>query len=203
MVHIMDTDGTDLSSENLDDEARALSDIYSFLALTMRYPDERFLDHQFLETYTLLLRSLGREDLANEIQPLLSCSDSILDDLQVEYTRLFINSVPKSTVPPYASVYMDGDKTIQGKTTQKIHDYYRNCGFDITDSSEPPDHIQHQLEFLAAIVKEKRFDEEDLFLTTLFRPWFKRFKEQVLREARHVYFIVSIQLIDFFTKEEQ
>ncbi|WP_051309103.1 TorD/DmsD family molecular chaperone [Desulfogranum japonicum] len=194
---------TDLSSENLDEEAHTLSDVYSFLSLTMRYPNPEFLDRQFLETYVLLLKSLGWQEEAEQIQLLIFSSESCLDELQLEYTRLFINAIPKSTVPPYASVYMDGDGTLQGKTTEKIHDFYRNCGFDIADSSEPPDHIQHQLEFLAAIVKEKRFDEEEQFVKTLFRPWFKRFKEQVLREARQDYYIVSIQLIDFFTKEEQ
>ena len=98
---------------------------------------------------------------------------------------------------------MDGDGTIQGLTTEKIKDFYRSCGYEITNSVEPPDHIQHQLEFLAALTGEARLEEEDAFLTSFFRPWFERFQSRIINEARHPFYTVSIQLIDFFTKEEQ
>ncbi|WP_028582911.1 TorD/DmsD family molecular chaperone [Desulfogranum mediterraneum] len=185
------------------EEAVLLSDVYSFLALSMRYPDAHFLDDQFLEAFAALLESLELKPQLEEFLLWRADSADPLEELQLEYTRLFINSVPCSTVPPYASVYLDGDRTIQGKTTEKTKDFYLSCGFDVIDSTEPPDHLQHELDFLAALTRESRFEEEELFLATLFRPWFAQFFEKCMHEARHPFYRVSIQLIDFFTKEEQ
>ncbi len=185
------------------DEGKTISEIYSFLALTMRYPDKSFCNEHFLDTYLSLLESLEWDTEQTELSQWRSQCSNIIDDLQVEYTRLFINSAPRTTVPPYASVYMDGDRNIQGKTTEITRTFYRDRGFDLADETEPADHIRHELEFLAALTREAMFADEELFLQTLFRPWFERFKIQSIKEARHPFFKVSIQLIDFFTKEEQ
>jgi TorA maturation chaperone TorD len=185
------------------EEADILSDVYAFLALTMRYPTADFLDSDFLNAFESLLDSLDfPEDTRQFSQWRAQCSD-LINELQIEYTRLFINSVPRATCPPFASVYVDGDRTLQGKTTEKTKDFYGKCGYKVENEAEPPDHLRFELEFLAALVRENQFEEEDEFLTTLFRPWFKRFKKQCLEEARHPFYRASIQLIDFFTKEEQ
>lgn len=184
-------------------ESAFLSQIYGFLALTMRFPNSGFCDNQFLDAYENLLDSLAwQEDLAT-LKKWRETTANILDDLQIEYTRLFINGAPRAAIPPYASVYVDGDGCIQGKTTEKIKDFYRQCGYAVTESLEPPDHIQHELEFLAALAKEGKKEEEFYFLRTYFRPWFESFYHQSIHEARHPFYRVAIQLIDFFTKEEQ
>lgn len=184
-------------------EAATLSTIYSFLALTMRYPDPAFCNDQFFDTLESLLASLDwQEELAALRQWRLQPLDH-LDDLRTEYTRLFINAAPRATAPPYASVYLDGDGSIQGRTTERTRDFYRERGYDLAETTEPADHISFELDFLAALAGEARFEDEELFLRTLFRPWFERFMEKSMKEARHPFFKVSIQLIDFFTKEEQ
>lgn len=186
-----------------DEEAELMSNIYGFLALTVRYPHQSFCDDQFLEAFKDLLKSLEWEEELEVIESWQKNTAAPIDDLQIAYTRLFINSSPGSTIPPYASVYRDGDRCIQGKTTEKIKDFYRACGFEVVDSTEPEDHIQHELEFLAALAGEDNREKEATFLSTLFRPWFIQFRTQFLAEARHPFYRVSIQLIDFFTKEEQ
>ncbi len=184
-------------------EASTLSTIYSFLALTMRYPDPAFCNGPLLDTLESLLASLDwQQELAEFRQWRLETPDH-LDDLRTEYTRLFINAAPRSTIPPYASVYLDGDRCLYGRTTEKTRDFYRESGYDLADESEPADHISHELDFLAALTGEARHDDEELFLQTLFRPWFERFQEKSMKEARHPFYKASIQLIDFFTKEEQ
>jgi TorA maturation chaperone TorD len=130
-------------------------------------------------------------------------TSDFLDDLRTEYTRLFITAALRKTIPPYASVHLDGDGTLYGRTTERTRDFYRERGFDLADDTEPADHIHIELDFLAALAGEARFDDEELFLRTLFRPWFERFQEKWTKEARHPFYKVSIQLIDFFTKEEQ
>ena len=184
-------------------EEATLSAIYSLLALTMRYPDGACTNDQLFDTLEALLTSLDRPAELTALSDWRHRSTDPLDDLRTEYTRLFINAVPHVTVPPYASVYLDGSGILQGPTTERTRDFYREHGYDLASETEPADHLALELDFLAALTGEGQAEAEEVFLRTLFRPWFTRFKERCMQEVRHPFYTVSIQLIDFFTKEEQ
>ncbi len=184
-------------------ESATLSSLYSFLSLTMRYPDGAFCGEPLFDALESLLASLDWPEELAAIRVWRGQTPDPLDDLRTEYTRLFITSAPRSTLPLYASVYADGDGTLQGKTTERTRDFYREHGYDLVNETEPADHLSFELDFLAALAGEAKLEEEDLFLRTLFRPWFERFQEKWIKEARHPFYAVSIRLIDFFTKEEQ
>ena len=184
-------------------EDATLSAIYSLLALTMRYPEAASCNEQLFDTLESLLDSLDWSGERAAFQDWRRRSADPLDDLRTAYTRLFINAVPHVTVPPYASVYLDGSGTLQGPTTERTRDFYRAHGYDLASETEPADHLALELDFLAALTGEGRVEAEEVFLRTLFRPWFTRFKERCMQEVRHPFYTVSIQLIDFFTKEEQ
>ena len=186
-------------------EAVILADIYTFLALTMRYPTPSFINKEFLDALTGLLTSYEMDSELTEIQNFCYSEneEELLESLQIEYTRLFINAAPHIIAPPYGSFYLDGDRNLQGKSTSKTRDFYRQYGCDITDSAEPADHIRFELEFLAALARDNELDAEETFVTTIFRPWFIQFKKRVLEDKGHPFYRVSVQLIDFFTKEEQ
>ena len=184
-------------------EEATLSAIYSLLALTMRYPDSACTNDQLFDTLEALLTSLDRPAELAALSDWRHRSTDPLDDLRTEYTRLFINAVPHVTVPPYASVYLDGSGILQGPTTERTRDFYREHGYDLASETEPADHLALELDFLAALTGEGQVEAEEVFLRTLFRPWFTRFKERCMQEVRHPFYTVSIQLIDFFTKEEQ
>ncbi|MDX9841562.1 MAG: molecular chaperone TorD family protein, partial [Desulfobulbus sp.] len=158
---------------------------------------------QLFDSLESLLDSLDRSDELTAFRDWRRRSSDPLDELRIEYTRLFINAVPHVTVPPYASVYLDGSGILQGPTTERTRDFYRAHGYDLTSESEPADHLALELDFLAALTGEGQVVAEEVFLRTLFRPWFTRFKERCMQEVRHPFYTVSIQLIDFFTKEEQ
>ena len=184
-------------------EDATLSAIYSLLALTMRYPEAASCNEQLFDTLEYLLDSLDWSGERAALQDWRRRSADPLDDLRTAYTRLFINAVPHVTVPPYASVYLDGSGTLQGPTTGRTRDFYRAHGYDLASETEPADHLALELDFLAALTGEGQVEAEEVFLRTLFRPWFTRFKERCMQEVRHPFYTVSIQLIDFFTKEEQ
>jgi TorA maturation chaperone TorD len=169
----------------------------------MRYPEPSFCNDQLFDTTESLLDSLDWQTELSAFRQWREQTANHLDDLQIEYTRLFITAAIRKTIPPYASVYMDGDGTLSGRTTELTRDFYRERGYDLIDETEPADHIRFELDFLSALAGEAKFDDEELFLKTLFRPWFVRFQEKSMKEARHPFYKVSIQLIDFFTKEEQ
>lgn len=192
------------SEENHDDiRTQPLADVYAFLALTMRYPDASFITEDFLDVFENLLVSFNMAAEQEEIRACRQQGSNFVDTLQIEYTRLFINAVPHIVAPPYGSFYLDGDYTLQGKSSRKTRDFYRQYGYDISDTSEPADHIRLELEFLAALTREGELEAEEQFLKTIFRPWFSRFQKRVLDEKGHPYYMVSTKLIDFFTKEEQ
>ncbi len=193
---------TPVKIDKTDPAAEPLSEFYLFLSLTMRYPDADFFTDEFLDTYENLLAGLELQEEQKSIHACRKEDENLLQTLRIEYTRLFINAVPHVIAPPYASIYLDGDHDLQGKTTEKTRDFYRENGYDITDSSEPADHIRFELEFLAALARDGKLDKEEQFLKKFFRPWFNKFRDQVLAETIHPYYSVSIQLVDSFTRKD-
>jgi TorA maturation chaperone TorD len=190
-------------TELTDPEAESISELYLFLSLTMRYPEADFFTNEFLDSYEQLLTGLKMEEEQKSIHACRQDDENLLQTLRVEYTKLFINAVPHVIALPFASVYSDGDHDLQGKTTAQTRDFYRENGYDISDTSEPADHICLELEFLAGLVRDGKFDREEQFLTKLFRPWFTKFRDQLLEETIHPYYRVSVRLIDFFTRENK
>ena len=173
-----------------------LFEIFRFLAQVMRYPEADWFHDEFLSVYKNLLVDLKWPESAampDQVSP------QFLEDIQVEYTRLFINAVPHVVAPPYGSIYIDG--TLNSTTADKTRDYYRKHGFDIT-TNEFPDHIVTELDF-AALREEEQEGGSDEFLAHYFRPWFDKFKDQVLAECEHPYFISAVKMIDFFTCAEE
>jgi TorA maturation chaperone TorD len=65
-------------------------------------------------------------------------------ELQNEYVRLFINSLPEVPCTPYASVYLEG--RCMGESTVEILELYQKYGLT---TDEMPDHIAVELEFLS------------------------------------------------------
>ena len=180
-----------------------LADIFAFLALLMRYPEASFFDDEFLDTLEDLLKSL---DLQPHQERIASWRSSIADqllDAQVEYTRLFINAAPHLIAPPYGSVYLESERSLQGKSTETTRDFYRRYGFDIINKAEPADHISLELEFLSCLYRQEEVTAAEKFLRTIFLPWFEQFYQQLMPELRHPLYEVSIQLISFFVQEDQ
>ena len=180
-----------------------LADIFAFLALLMRYPEKSFFDDEFLDTLENLLDKLDLEPLRQKISAWRSSVDDQLLDAQVEYTRLFINAAPQLIASPYGSVYLETERSLQGKSTETTRDFYRRYGFDIVNKAEPADHISLELEFLSCLYRQEEITAAETFVRTLFFPWFEQFYQQLMPELRHPLYEVSIQLISYFVQEDQ
>jgi len=178
-----------------------ISDIFRFLAQSMRYPDaERFNDH----FWSILLSLLDELHWHEDREQLISAkadAQNFLEDIQIEHTRLFINAIPHVVAAPYASVHYKGDGTLYGKIAEQTKKFYREKGFALVKENDLPDHIVYELEFLSLLANEYP-DSQKEFLDTFFTPWFEIFKSKVLEEAHHPYYRVVMNLIDFFTREE-
>ncbi len=178
-----------------------IASLYRFFAQCMQYPDPSWMNEEFFGVLYNLLGSLDAIDEGVEIRRAIEHSSDPIEDLQIEYTRLFINGVPHVIAPPYASVYMD--KSIQGSFALKTLQFYREKGCAMEASADLPDNLVHELEFLSLLAEDKDFAGEEEFLSTLFRPWYKHFCPRVAKETNHPYYRMVVTIIDFFTKEEE
>jgi len=195
-----------ISDDSHEQDPRA--ELFAFFALLMRYPESQFFDRELLDALQGLLNFCQLSDAMDRLAAWQAdrSMDELLNDAQVAYTHLFINAVPHVIAPPYASVYMDGDGGLQGKTTEKIRQWYLKHGFDVAVPGEPADHIRFQLEFVAALFQEDREEAAETFIRTLFIPWFKRFLHrfgETPEASRHPFYEASLQLIHTIVKEEQ
>jgi TorA maturation chaperone TorD len=188
-------------SSSLHKSFKNISVIYRFLAQSMKYPETSWFSEDFTRSFLSLLNALGGTEEQAILQEHFSNSDNVIEDLQIEYTRLFINGVPHVAAPPYASVYLD--KSLQGAFTAEILAFYHDKGCAMADNSDLPDHIVHELEFLSHLVEDGDLNGERDFLQRFFLKWFPLFRDRVLKEAHHPYYRMVITMIDYFTKEEE
>ena len=177
-----------------------IATLYRFCAQSLQYPDTSWLNADYLQGLYSLLESLGADDELEQVQKAFETDPDILETLQIEHTRLFINGVPHVVAPPYGSVYVD--KSLQGLHTAKTLNFYAECGYSLKHGSDLPDHIIHQLEFLSLLAENNDAEHESEFLQTIFLPWFSKFGARVKQESHHPFYSVIVQLIDYLTKEE-
>lgn len=174
--------------------------IYRFCAQSMHYPEADWFGETYRNSLNTLLEALGGNAEKQRLTDALAKSPDMLEDLQVEYTRLFINGVPHVAAPPYGSVYLE--KTIRGKYSEEILSFYQSLGYTLTENADLPDSLIHQLEFLSFLAEDNNREGEEEFLSRFFLPWFPTFAARVLEEARHPFYRIIVRIIDFFTKEE-
>ena len=175
--------------------------LYRFCAQSLQYPDSSWFTETYLGSLHILLSELGATQEWAELDKAFKKSNDMLEDLQVEYTRLFINGVPHVAAPPYGSVYLE--KTLRGKYSDDILLHYQKHGYSLTADADLPDSIIHQLEFLSFLAEENNQKAEEEFLNLFFLSWFSVFAQRVDEEAQHPFYSIIISLIDFFTKEEK
>lgn len=187
---------TVFSTENL----KTIAGLYRFCAQSMKFPKINWFTRDYLECLYRILEKIGGLEQKRDLEQAFSLSTLHLEKLQIEYTRLFINGSPHVLAPPYASVYFD--KSLQGQSTEKILSFYASKGFLMRQGSDLPDHIVHQLEFLALLVETGDQRSEAQFLSSFFLPWFQMFFPRVVHESRHPFYRIVVQIIDYFTKEE-
>ena len=74
---------------------------------------------------------------------------SSMEDLQVEYTRLFIYAHGGSSCSPYESVYAEQEKSLMGESALAVKRFYRVFKLRISHQfKDLQDHISAELEFM-------------------------------------------------------
>ena len=174
------------------------------LARGLTYPDAGWV--------ATLLDGQWPAALVEALEPLCLPSDGVrqtiwglpadpaaaLHDLQVEYTYLFINTVPHVPAPPYASAY-SRQGLLMGEQAEAVLLAYRQAGLTLAkDYHDLPDHLAAELEFLAwlgeqAVAACEADDEEQaqtwlsrqrVFLHEQVHSWLPEFCQRVEGAAR-------------------
>lgn len=175
--------------------------IYRFCAQSMRYPEDSWFSGKYLERLSGLLESLGGHDERAALLAACPTEGACLEQLQIEYTRLFINGIPHTPAPPYGSVYLN--RSLRGHYSDELTAFYRSLGYSFLAAGDLPDHIVYQLELLSHLAEDCNRAGEEEFLRRFFLPWFGAFAERVERHASLPFYRIIVTIIDFFTKEEE
>jgi TorA maturation chaperone TorD len=82
---------------------------------------------------------------------------------QLAYTRLFIGSF-KMEAPPYASFYLEENRTINGQAAVEVAAVYRQFGIELDQKEKAPaDHLRYLLAFLSLLARRYEETGEEAF----------------------------------------
>jgi TorA maturation chaperone TorD len=180
-----------------------LADVYRFLGRSLAYPDPAWLAAGHLVALAELLAELGWDEASRELQSLPAAPAVLLEALCIEHTRLFINAFPATVAPPYGSVHLPGGGMLNTAFTAKTRAFYRRYGFELANGADLADYLPLELEFLARLGEGGEEAAREEFLAECFRPWFGGFLARVRAGAELPFYRIVVELIDFFTKEEE
>lgn len=166
-----------------EDPARRLAraDLCRFVAACYYEPGPEFVEERLFDSMYAAAARLDPE-LAERARRLgQAFSDDDLEDLLVDYTRLFLGPGPVAA-QPYGRVWMNGEKPVLPM--------YAEGGFEIDESfRDLPDHITAELEFLYVLIYQggpeslrKRFLQEQL------GPWVRPFTQAVQAGAATAFY---------------
>ena len=117
------------------------STVYHFFSLCLMYPQPEI---------TAELSARASKIDSAKIQTLADAFLAVnLEDLQIEYTRLFINNAEGVPCPPYESAYLDGQ--LLTTTTAAVANFYASWG--IKHTQETADFLPIELQFLAYLLE--------------------------------------------------
>lgn len=123
-------------------------------------------------TYLLLgrlfLRGVTAEviDHVRAVEPLAQCLASFPDDdhgqVDLDEAAAAHHDVFGFNVFAYESTFLDETARAGGRVTERVSDFYRDAGFPIVETSDSPDHVGVELNFLGFLSKmEAEHDGSD------------------------------------------
>lgn len=131
----------------------ARADLCRLLAACYYQPGPEFTEERVFDSMRTAASELD-EGLATLAQSLGDAFDAQpLDELQIDYTRLFLNPAGPLAAP-YESSWLAGkDPMVFDEVIQSVLDSYRAGGYEVDeDFRDLPDHIAAELEFLYTLV---------------------------------------------------
>lgn len=167
---------------------------FHFLSQSFSYPEKNTIQHN-RTTLCLLAADTGIDPIPPELM-----QEILLQDLQTEYVRLFINAVNGAVAHPYASVYVHD----AGILCQQGHDdalaYYSRAEMEPLATDESPDHIAYELAFVGILLDKGSDKLLDSFVTKHLMTWFPNFLQTLLKAKPHPFYSVLGQVTNLCLK---
>ena len=185
-------------TKKLVETAAQRSNIYGLLALIYRTEITRELLHNIKkQEFLSVLSDMGAE-LENDF--LQKNEDELIEDLAVEYARLFIG--PDKHISPHESIHHDtGDGDcgqFWGRSTVEVKKFVETAGLEYKpDYTGMPDHISIEFEFMQQAAKREAQAREEndsdgllyclkmekMFIEEHLLEWIPIFCDKVISEA--------------------
>lgn len=198
-------------------EAGHRSAIYGLLAAVYRQEMTADLLQQVKDPRFLgVLSDLGAEGIDDLLQ---KPEDELLEDLAVEYARLFLG--PGKHISPHESVHFQRDDGQWGKlwgaSTVEVKKFIESTGLNYTEEYKGlPDHISVEFEFMQQLTlhEEKVWKEADAdkaagyrraekkFVEEHLMRWIPGFCEKVIQEAELPFYRAMAALTRSFIEFE-
>lgn len=184
--------------------------LFRFMCEAYSYPLEEFVNLLMREEtwreLSAALQAQGiQEDSVDGIRGFVSeyseDTGKLLQALQVEYTYLFINAVPRVPAPPYESVY-SGERILMGEPVSQVLALYREAGLEMSkDLDILPDHVSIETEFMFYLIQQEEMagqspdDDTEVwqqrqidFLIQHLDKWMPEFMNKTRTSARLPYY---------------
>jgi DMSO reductase family type II enzyme chaperone len=189
------------------DRSTARSFIYNRLSAFYLYPDEKVYAsiaegewmRRFREAFQLLDEKIFDDCLRAIGQAIFRTNEAEQLAMAQEYTRLFTNAFPGAIAPPCGSSYLHKEGQVPTRTISEVLRFYHEVGFNLKgDLRDFPDHIAHELEFMAFLAGEEgqasgnekiKLEEVQMnFLSQFILPWVPSFCEKVAKHSLHAFY---------------
>ena len=119
------------------------------------------------------------------------------EELEAEYTSLFVTGYPKTPCPPYFSAYQTG--MIVSDYTDKLYDLYEEYGIELSNE-QFPDFIPIMMEFMTLLLTNDLNEEAKSFYKD-YLSWLGEFSDNIKRNTKNEYFISIANELGDFIKE--
>ena len=187
------------------------SSLYSLFSDLFTFPDQDsnpLLDRDMLEEVANLLGIVGPPPIGVEE----------LVELQAAYTGLFINRPGGVLAHLYAAVYLESEPRLMGESTRAALAAYQEAGLNPEQSTEPPDSLPLELEFMSYLaekqdqaIKTGDLDAAEEFLRkqvsfcrNCLYPWVYQFCARLTDdETAHPLYRWGAQLLERFCQMEE
>ncbi|MFN3781597.1 MAG: molecular chaperone [Candidatus Kapaibacteriota bacterium] len=153
-------------------------------------PDvDLFCNNKFLELFLKTSKDLDEELYSYAVEIFNYLRNASELELMQEYSKTFLG--PFGVVAhPYASVYLE-NYTLNGKSTQKILNFYNECGLLFDENvRDLPDNVVVVLQFLHYLLYSENFGNDEYpnidwgakrkeFLNLYVKSWSPQFTEKI------------------------
>jgi TorA maturation chaperone TorD len=200
--------------------------LYRLLAQCYSWPEPTFCEalrgREVWDQLTVAGETLSggiHQNIANLEACVSRCSgsdESLLTDLRIEYTYLFINAVPHVPAPPYESAYTEAG-LLMGEPVSQVLQAYREAGLIMHhDYDALPDHVAAELEFVSYLIQQEATTRQQApeeaeawrtrqrdFLAKHLLWWGRPFLKKVMEYARRAFYIEVSKLTDAVFRSER